>query len=68
MNNEAIDSRWQCPRCLSKAVLICVPAWFRDPADGALEFQEEDVGADIIGWECKDCCECGTGAPDEVPS
>jgi len=59
-------SRWACPECQSHNVEISLPTWYRETPGYSLTFVNTDSEADPLYWYCNDCCESGTGSPDEV--
>lgn len=63
---SVLDSRWQCPKCGSKAVEVCLPAWFSETQGLDLSYQSADEEAEIIAWCCGDCGESDAGQPTEV--
>lgn len=60
-------SRWQCPECGSRNVLVDIPAWFRESTDGESVFAGHSA-TDITGWRCESCEAEGEKYPDEAPA
>lgn len=57
---------WACPVCGDTDVQICLPAWFKETAEGVLTYVEADGDADVRGWYCEKCNESDSGEPERV--